>query len=167
MVWRREKARSYIEHDVEWWTLLFFLFLFAHAGILAETGVAEALAQKLFVLVADSKILLITTIIFGGAFISSALDNVVVVAGFIPILNSMQVMLKTENILWWALLFGACFGGNMTIIGSTANIMAIGTLERRRKVSIGFVYWLKIGIIVGLVTLVFITLALLLIPYYR
>lgn len=167
MVWRRDRARSYIENDVEWWTLLFFLFLFAQAGIIAETGVAGVFAKRLLSLVANSKVFLLTTIIFGGAIISSALDNVVVVAGFIPIIHSLKQILGTQNILWWALLFGACFGGNMTVIGSTANIMAIGTLERQKKISIGFLYWLKIGLVAGVTTLAFAWLALLLIPYYR
>lgn len=167
MVWRRDKARSYIENDVEWWTLLFFLFLFAQAGIMAETGVAKVLAQKLLSLAAYNKTLLLTIIIFGGAIISSILDNVVVVAGFIPIIHSLKAILPTQNILWWGLLFGACFGGNMTAIGSTANIIAIGALERKKKVSIGFMYWLRIGIVVGFVTLVFACGALLLIPYYK
>ncbi|NQT90250.1 MAG: hypothetical protein HQ558_03250 [Candidatus Omnitrophica bacterium] len=167
MIWRRERARSYIEKDVEWWTLLFLLFLFAQAGILAETGVAEILAVKLLSVVAYSKALLIGTILFGGGIISSALDNVVVVAGFIPIIQSLKGMLNVGNVLWWALLFGACFGGNMTVIGSTANIMAIGALEKRRNVSIGFLYWMKIGIIASLLPMVFVFLALLFIPYYR
>jgi len=167
MIWRRHSARSYIERDVEWWTLLFFIFLFAQAGVVAQTGVAETLAKKLLLLVADSRPLLIATILFGGAFISSALDNVVVVAGFIPILHSLNTMLHTDKILWWTLLFGACFGGNITVIGSTANIMAIGALERLNRGSIGFLYWLRIGIVVGLVTLAFIFLCLLTLPWYH
>jgi len=167
MVWRREKARSYIEHDVEWWTLLFFIFLFAQAGILAQTGIAEIFAQKLVVLVASNKLYLIATVLFGSAFISSALDNVVVVAGSIPVLQSLNTILGTKSVLWWALLFGACFGGNMTIIGSTANIVAIGTLERKRQISISFRYWIKIGMVVGVVTLTFIMLAILALPYYK
>jgi len=167
MVWRREKARSYIEHDVEWWTLLFFMFLFAQAGVLASTGVAEVLAQKLLFIVAESRICLIATILFGSAFISSALDNVVVVAGSIPVIQSLNLILGTKSVLWWVLLFGACFGGNITIIGSTANIIAIGSLEKRRNVSIGFLSWFKIGIIVGMVTLAFIFVAIMLLPYYK
>ena len=167
MVWRRFKARSYIEKSVDWWTLLFFMFLFAQAGILADKGVAEILAKNILLFVSNSKILLISTILFGGAFISSALDNVVVVVGFIPILHSLKAILNVESILWWALLFAACFGGNITVIGSTANIMAIGTLEKYKQTSIGFFYWLKIGLVVGLVTLSFILACLLFIPYYK
>ncbi len=167
MVWRRQKARSYIEHDVEWWTLLFFMFLFAQAGILASTGVAEVLAQKLLFLVAESRIGLIATILFGSAFISSALDNVVVVAGSIPVIQSLNAMIGTQNVLWWVLLFGACFGGNITIIGSTANIIALGSLEKKRNITISFLSWFKIGIIVGIITLVFLFIAITLLPYYK
>ncbi|MFC1703185.1 SLC13 family permease [Candidatus Omnitrophota bacterium] len=167
MVWRRHKARDYIEKDVEWWTLLFFMFLFAQAGVLAEQGVTEILAQKILVMVSHSRNLLITTILFGGALVSSALDNVVVVVGFIPILQSLEKMLHANGALWWALLFAACFGGNITVIGSTANFIALGTLERHKKVSISFWYWLKIGIVVGFFTLIFVWAALLLLPHYR
>ncbi len=167
MVWRREKARSYIEHDVEWWTLLFFMFLFAQAGVLASTGVTQLMAQKLLFIVAESRICLIATILFGSAFISSALDNVVVVAGSIPVIQSLNLMLGTKSVLWWVLLFGACFGGNITIIGSTANIIAIGSLEKKRNISISFLSWFKIGIIVGMVTLAFVFVAIMLLPYYR
>ncbi len=167
MVWRRQKARSYIEHDVEWWTLLFFMFLFAQAGILASTGVAEVIARRLLLLVSASRHLLVATILFGSAFISSALDNVVVVAGAMPVIKSLNLMLDTKTILWWALLFGACFGGNITIIGSTANIIAIGALEKRRNISIGFLYWFRIGVIVGILTLLFIFISIHFLPYYR
>ncbi|MFH1645839.1 MAG: SLC13 family permease [Candidatus Omnitrophota bacterium] len=167
MIWRRDRARSYIERDVEWWTLLFFIFLFAQAGIMAHTGVAEALAKNSIMLVAKNKFMLIGSILFGGAFVSSALDNVVVVAGSIPILQGLGELLHTKGILWWALLFGACFGGNITVVGSTANIMAVGTLERMKKGTIGFGYWLKIGFLVGVVTLAFIFVALMLLPWYR
>ena len=167
MVWRREKARDYIEKDVEWWTLLFFMFLFAQAGILSATGVAEILAQRILAFASHSHIFLVSTILFGSALISSALDNVVVVAGSIPVIQSLNSMLHLKSVLWWALLFGACFGGNMTIIGSTANIIAIGSLEKRKGITIGFGYWFKIGSIVGAISLVFILIAITFLPYYR
>ncbi len=167
MVWRREKARDYIEKDVEWWTLLFFMFLFAQAGILASTGVAEVLAEKILSLVSGNYVLLVSTILFGSAFISSALDNVVVVAGSIPVIQSLNLMLGLKSVLWWTLLFGACFGGNITVIGSTANIIAIGSLEKRKNTTISFARWFKVGAIVGLVTLVFMLAAIVFLPYYR
>ena len=167
MIWRREKARDYVEKDVEWWTLLFFLFLFAQAGTLTHVGIASFFANKLEILTEGSINVLITIVLFGGAFISSILDNVVVVAGFIPVIKSLIAINPLYKILWWVLLFGACFGGNITIIGSTANLIAIGQLEKTRKISIPFWQWFKVGIIVGLITLVSVWLIFLLLPHYR
>jgi len=56
------------------------------------------------------------------------------------------------SILWWALLFGACFGGNITVVGSTANIVALGLLEKRGHAHIAFFEWLKIGLFIGVLT---------------
>ncbi|MFA5411552.1 MAG: SLC13 family permease, partial [Candidatus Omnitrophota bacterium] len=38
IIWKWRRARDYIEKDVEWWTLLFFMLLFAQAGTLKYTG---------------------------------------------------------------------------------------------------------------------------------
>jgi Na+/H+ antiporter NhaD/arsenite permease-like protein len=69
--------------------------------------------------------------------------------------------------LWWALLFGGCFGGNITLIGSTANIVALGILEKERKIKISFFRWLKIGLVVGLVTTSIVWLFLIWLPLFH
>ena len=167
MMWRRQQARNYVERDVEWWTLLFFLFLFAQSGTLTHVGIASFFADKLEMLAEGSRHTLLGITLFGGAIISSMLDNVVVVAGFIPIVKSLISINPVYKILWWALLFGACFGGNLTIIGSTANLIAIGQLEKTKHVSISFWQWFRIGFIVGIITLAFIWLALLVFPHFK
>lgn len=167
MMWRREKARSYVEKDVEWWTLLFFLFLFAQSGTLTHVGIASFFADKIMLLVEGSKNILISITLFGSAIISSMLDNVVVVASFIPIVKGLIAINPMYKILWWALLFGACFGGNLTIIGSTANLIAIGALEKTKKTTITFTQWFKVAFVVGLVTLAFVWAMLTLVPYYN
>lgn len=158
MMWRRERARSYVENGVEWWTILFFVFLFAQSGILAKTGVTQLVADKLTTLVGESQNALTSLMFLGSAIVSSFLDNVVVVAALIPIIKDMTMINPAREILWWVLLFGACFGGNLTIIGSTANIIAIGTLEKDRKISISFSSWLKMSILPGICTMVFVLL---------
>ena len=64
-------------------------------------------------------------------------------------------MLKISSdysVLWWALLFGACYGGNITVVGSTANIVASGLLEKHGYHPIKFSDWIKIGAFVGVVS---------------
>ncbi|NYT04445.1 MAG: hypothetical protein GKC00_07050, partial [Candidatus Methanofastidiosa archaeon] len=68
--------------------------------------------------------------------------------------------------LWWALLFGGCYGGNITMVGSTANIVALGILEKRKRYSMSFLKWFWIGLVVGgLSTLIANIVLVSLIPY--
>jgi len=124
-------------------------------------------AEKLMALVGQSRDALTTLVFLGSGIVSSFLDNVVVVAALIPIIKDLIATDPIRKILWWALLFGACFGGNLTIIGSTANIIAVGALEKARKRSIAFWEWFKPGLIVSVITLVVIWLLLLHLPYYK
>jgi Na+/H+ antiporter NhaD/arsenite permease-like protein len=155
MIYRHERARHYIESEVEWWTLLFFMMLFAVAGALEHTGVTTGIASS-FETTFGNNPMLLTPLVIGITALGSALvDNIVFVAAFIPIVKSLEM---TQ--LWWALLFGACFGGNITAIGSTANIVALGMIEKRYRMQVAFVTWLKIGAVVGVVTCVVAWLAI-------
>ncbi len=167
MIWKWKKAREYIEKDVEWWTLLFFLLLFAQAGTLKYTGATDVLARHLSGM-SNNNVSVLTGIILWVATIgSSILDNVVLVAAFIPIIQSFQSMDSSLQPLWWALLFGGCFGGNITLVGSTANIVALGILEKEKNIKITFFKWFWIGLAVGLVTTILVWIALTFLPFYR
>lgn len=144
MIWRHERARHYIEADVEWWTLIFFMMLFAVAGTLERTGVTEAIAGH-FQAAFGSRSSILTPVIIGVSALGSAfVDNVVFVAAFMPIVNKLG-----HTPLIWALLQGACLGGNATMIGSTANIVVLGMLEKRYRTHVRFFEWLKAGIIIA------------------
>ncbi len=147
MMWRHERARHYIEADVEWWTLLFFMMLFAVAGTLEETYVTVRVADSFQQTFGSGSPILIPLIIGISAIGSAFVDNIVFVAAFVPVVDKLQ-----STPLVWALLLGTCLGGNITMIGSTANIVALGMLEKRYRTSIHFLDWLKVGAAVGLVT---------------
>ncbi len=158
MIWRRQRARHYVESGVEWWTILFFIFLFAQSGILAETGATQVVAEKLTNLVGQSQGALTGLMFLGSGIVSSFLDNVVVVAALIPIIKDLIAINPLREILWWVLLFGACLGGNLTIIGSTANIIAIGKLEKDKDKTISFLSWVKLSIFPVIFTMAFVLL---------
>ena len=152
MVYRPQRARYYVEHDVEWWTLLFFMLLFAIAGGLDEQGITRNLAEKLSGLIKGGPIAMVPFVLLISSIGSAFVDNIVFVAAFTPVIQTLAERSSDFSILWWALLFGACFGGNITAVGSTANIVALGLLEKRGHLHIAFFEWLKIGVLVGLVT---------------
>ena len=167
MAWKREKARSYIEKDVEWWTLLFFMLLFAQAGTLKYTGATDVLAKNLIGVTSNSLPLLTGAVLWISAIGSSLLDNVVLVAAFIPVIHSFEALNVNIQPLWWALLFGGCFGGNITLVGSTANIVALGILEKEKNIKMTFLRWFGVGLTVGVVTTLIVWAALLLLPIYQ
>lgn len=152
MIFCNRRARHYIEHEVEWWTLLFFMMLFAIAGALAATGVTSRVAERFIATFGTSKYILTPLIVFTTAIGSAFVDNIVFVAAFIPIVKSLVAANPLLQPLWWALLFGSCYGGNITAIGSTANIVALGLLEKHYGAKVGFFEWLKVGLIVGALT---------------
>ena len=161
MIWQRHLARELLMRDVDWWTLIFFMFLFAKAGCLKFVGLTDIISDSLFNLGGGANVpLLIVIVLWISGFTSAAADNVVVVAAFVPMLQSLTGQLGTQT-LWWALLFGGCYGGNMTMVGSTANIVALGILEDRKGYHMTLRYWIKIGLWCSLVPMTIGTLALL------
>lgn len=167
MVWKRNKARKYIERDVEWWTLIFFLLLFVQAGTLKYTGTTVFIADKLVNFTGENLKVLTGVILWVSALGSSMFDNVVLVAAFVPVLQGFRALDINANSLWWALLFGGCLGGNITLIGSTANIVALGILEKERNIRVSFFNWFRVGLGVGLITTCIVWAILTFIPFYK
>lgn len=150
MIFKRDRARHYVEAEVDWWTLLFFMLLFAIAGTLAYTGVTTLMADSFTRHFGTDLDVLLPVILATTALGSAFVDNVIFVAAFAPVIETLGESVKIMP-LWWALLFGACFGGNITLIGSTANIVALGMLEKNFKMHISFFQWLKIGSLSALI----------------
>ncbi len=167
MIWKWQKAREYIEKDVEWWTLLFFMLLFAQAGTLKYTGATDVLAKRLIGLTGSNVNILTGLILWISTIGSSILDNVVLVAALIPVVQSFKGLGSSVQPLWWALLFGGCLGGNITLVGSTANIVALGILEKEKNIRMTFFRWFWVGLAVGILTTVIVWVVLLISPIYH
>lgn len=152
MIIKRDRARHYVEREVDWWTLLFFMLLFAIAGTLEHTEVTKLLAEKFAGVCGHNPLTLIPLILSVTSLGSAFVDNVIFVAAFCPVIEELSRYMNAFP-LWWALLFGACFGGNITMIGSTANIVALGMLEKRSHIHLRFLEWLKIGLASALIVI--------------
>lgn len=82
------------------------------------------------------------------------MDNVVFVAAAIPIVHALGEAGVYNFPIWWALLQGGCYGGNITMVGSTANIIALGMLEKRMGYYMTLRKWILIGLAGGLLPLI-------------
>ncbi len=146
------KARELVEKRVDWWTLIFFLMLFASVGTLRYVGVTDRIADGLTALAGGNPVAFLALILVISAVLTALLDNILVVATFVPIIADLGAAGLNIAPLWWALLFGGTMGGNATMIGSTANIVAIGMLEKEKQ-EIKFADWLGPGLAVTIPTL--------------
>jgi len=149
----RDNARELVEKRIDWWTLSFFIVLFASVGTLKLTGVTTELAGWVMRVAAGRLGVLMALITGASSLLTAFLDNVLAVATFIPVMGDLAKAGVHTTPLWWGLLFGGTLFGNMTIIGSTANIVAIGLLEKKKLGSISFMTWLWPGLLISVVTL--------------
>lgn len=155
-----QNARDFFTRRVDWWTLTFFMALFASVGTLQYVGVTERIAREMVSLAQGNPTFLLVTFTSAVSLLTGFMDNVLAVATFIPILFDIEKSGVFVYPFWWGMLFGGTLYGNLTVIGSTANIVAMGMLEKEYKQNISFMTWLKPGFIISTIT---IAIALLLI----
>ena len=66
-------------------------------------------------------------------------------------------MAGDDDAYWWTLALGACFGGNATIVAAACNVAASGMAARAGH-PIGFLTFLRYGVVVTFATLLVATL---------
>ena len=146
-----------VEHlmeEIEWTTLLFFTGLFILVGVLEEKHVLEWIAHNVFLRVGDNPYVIVLMVLWVSGIVSGFLDNIPFTITMIPIVKLMLESTPIPNdILWWALSLGACLGGNLTMIGASANIVSVG-IAKRHHVNISFLEFMKLSAAVTLITLV-------------
>ena len=148
-----KEAKEIVEGGVDWWSLLFFMFLFAKTATLEQTGVINLAAGEMIRIANGNEFILSSILTWPMFFLAGTIDNVPLISALIPIVHAIEQNGIAVYSYWWVILFVGCFGGNLTFVGSTANVVALGQMEKRLGHSIGFMEWFKIGIIVCVATL--------------
>ena len=136
-----------IAKDIEWDTIFFFIGLFTLAKALEEVGIISMIADGIYSFSANP-LLLVLAVLWLSAGLGGFIGAVPVVTVFIPIVEQLQGLIVNGNEMWWALALGACIGGNMTISGAAANMVAIGLVENTQKKKVSFVSFLREGIVI-------------------
>jgi Na+/H+ antiporter NhaD/arsenite permease-like protein len=119
-----------ILHGVEWKTIFFFAGLFILVGGLKASGAIEQMAKSVLDFTKGDLVLTTMAILWVSAIASAFLDNIPFVATMIPLIKNLgEISGINLTPLWWALSLGACLGGNGTIVGASANVIAVGIAE--------------------------------------
>ncbi|MEM2114436.1 MAG: SLC13 family permease [Candidatus Caldarchaeum sp.] len=140
----RDRARELVERRIDWWTLLFFMTFFASVGTLVHTGATKVFAEMIVEVGRETTIIMPLLTVLAG-LMSAFMDNVLAVATWIPVIKTLGEFGINAFPLWWTMLFAGTFWGNLSIIGSTANIVAVGLLEKRERIHITLRQWIVAG----------------------
>ncbi len=141
--------------SVEWETLLFFAGLFVMVGALVKTGVVEQLARSATELTQGNGLLTVMLILGVSAPVSGVIDNIPYTATMTPIVSELASKvtdIANPDALWWALALGADFGGNLTAVGASANVVMLG-IARRAGHPISFWEFTRKGLLITTVSI--------------
>lgn len=132
--------------SIDYFTVLLLIGLFIVVGGLVEVGIVDDIS-KLFIRFGHNDIFVIySLLLWASVFFSAFIDNIPYVATMLPVVTSIASILNVEPyILYFGLLSGATLGGNLTPIGASANITALGIL-RREGYEVKASEFMKIGV---------------------
>lgn len=150
LIWVQPDVKETFE-KVEWSVLIFFSSLFVMVGGLESSGVLDAIVGLLQGLSGLPPLYFGVSLIWIVALLSAFVDNVPITIALIPVIRGLGSSGMDITPLWWALVLGAGFGGNGTIVGSTANII-VTTLSERTRTPITSALWNRRGLPVMFVT---------------
>lgn len=130
--------------EIDWALLVFFIGLFVVTGAIEHSGLGE----KLFALLrpyADAGPGPLTVV---SLILSNVVSNVPAVMLFRPVVPG----LADPHQVWLTLAMATTLAGNLTLLGSVANLIVAET-AKRRGVHLGFVEYLKAGTPVAILTI--------------
>ncbi|XP_061164126.1 P protein-like [Saccostrea echinata] len=152
------KEMENILHRVEWATLIFFAALFVLMEALTELQLIDWIGDKVSDLISgldkgtQQNSVAILLVLWVSAIASSFIDNIPYTTAMIPVLVKLS---EDQDIplfpLTFSLAFGACLGGNGTLIGASANVVCAGIAEQHGY-GFSFKEFFKVGFPLMLVT---------------
>ena len=117
--------------EVDFFTLLLLGSLFVVIGGVSNVGIVNDIGN-FFLKITDNIFILYTLIVWFSVLLSAFIDNIPYIATMLPIVTAMSASLGGASVyvLYFGLLVGATLGGNLTPVGASANITAIGILRK-------------------------------------
>jgi len=137
--------------QIDWDVLIFFAALFVLVGGLEASGALHELAGFFLGIQNLPPVVFGLILLWLVAILSGIIDNIPITIAMVPIILELDAAGMHVDPLWWALVFGAGFGANGTLIGATTNIV-IASISEKTDTPITPRYWNKRGIPVTIVS---------------
>ena len=131
-------------HEVDWSLLVFFSGLFIVTGALETLGISQTLFTAVQPIAAGG----IAALTAVSVVLSNLISNVPAVLLFRPFVPSLPNPEQT----WLVLAMATTLAGNLTLLGSVANLI-VAESARRQGVHLSFTAYLRVGVPVTLLSL--------------
>lgn len=139
-------------YQLDWETTIFLIGMFILVGAIIDAGWIKSLSLFVTPYLGGSPLSAFIAIIIFSILVSAVIDNVPYLLAMIPVVEDIAANLGTSvPLLMFALLLGSCLGGNVTPIGASANIVAVGLLKKYGH-PVEFWDFMKIGLFLTVVT---------------
>ena len=161
---KKDDLEKFISNEIEWGTILFFIFLFIMVGALRYTGFIELVSLKILELTNGNFKLMSGAIVWVAGIGSAVFNNIPFTAAMIPMIENLSNNPEVLKPLWWALALGACFGGNGTLIATSTNLIAVD-ICKKSNFPISFMTFTKYGALITIINLILSTVFILIVYY--
>lgn len=126
--------------EVDWDLLAFFAALFIVINVMEHARVLDGLGRFLAPILSLGETAGPGVLLVASAAASSVTDNIPLAAMLAKILGGLD--LSADSPYWWAVIFGANLGGNLTPIGSASTLVAV-TIIHKSGINLSFVDFVK------------------------
>ncbi len=152
---RKVNIDHFLNNEIEWGTILFFVGLFIMVGALEEVRIIDLLSDKIMHITQGNLKATAVSMVWTAGIASAFIDNIPFVATMIPMIKNIGLSAGADNVmpLWWALSLGACFGGNGTLIGASANVISVG-ISKKSNYPVSFMTFTKYGALITIINLI-------------
>ena len=128
---------------------LLLVGLFVVIGGIKSAGVIGAIGELFCRIAGDDPFRMYTLLVFASVLLSAFVDNIPYVATMLPVVADVAARMEggagAPYVFYFGLLSGATLGGNLTPIGASANIAAIGILRKNGE-TVSLRDFLRIGV---------------------
>ncbi len=116
--------------EIDFFTLMLLAGLFVVVGGISAVGVVDDIGNA-FAGLSSNPFVIYTLIVWVSVLLSAFIDNIPYIATMLPVVTAIGNTLgMSHTLLYFGLLVGATLGGNLTPIGASANIAALGILKK-------------------------------------
>jgi Na+/H+ antiporter NhaD/arsenite permease-like protein len=153
--YKSEVDRFY--QGIDWDLLLFFGSLFVVINVMEHAQVLALIGSGLKTYVLSLGGAASSALLASSAIASAVTDNIPLAAMMAKIIGGLPEMAVAADQrpmdLWWAVVFGANLGGNITPIGSASTVVAV-TVMHRQGIKLSFAGFVKLAVPFAVVQIV-------------